>query len=156
MILSVWGLTLALLAWSLKRDRGRTWRALEASVMGMRRIFPGTFLMVIAFGILLALVSKERLVALFDVQGAMGLGLISLVGAVITLPGPIAFPLVGSLAELGIEKSTLASFVTTLTMVGIVSAPFEAGFFGRKFTILRQAFSLVAAVLIGLMMKEIL
>ena len=73
-------------------------------------------------------------------------------GVAIMLALAIAFPLVGSLATLGAPPAALATFVTTLTMVGLVTAPMEISHFGRRFTLLRQGLSFAAAILIGLAM----
>ena len=78
--------------------------------------------------------------------------LVSAIGSLITMPGPIAFPLAGSLLKLGAPPATLAAFITTLTMVGIVTAPIEISYFGKRFTIMRQSLSFITAILIGILM----
>ena len=156
MILFIWILTLVFVVLSLKKDRMKTKEALKNSALAFKKLSKGTFLMVVIFALILAIVSKERLLILFSYQGILGFFLASLVGAIVTIPGPIAFPVAGSLLKLGASKAILASFITTLTMVGIVSAPFEASFFGRKFMILRQSLSFMAAVIIGLIMGAVL
>ena len=103
-------------------------------------------------GLMLALVPQETLVGLFSVKGLAGFTLISLVGAFISMPAPIAFPLAGSLLTMGAAPASLAAFITTLTMVGVVSAPIEISYFGLRFTLLRQTLSLTAAIIIGLLM----
>ena len=50
----------------------------------------------------------------------------------------------------------MASFLTTLTMVGIVTAPLEIATFGRRFTLLRQSLSLALALLVGAVMGVLL
>ena len=156
MILFIWILTLVFVVLSLKKDRMKTKEALRNSALAFKKLSKGTFLMVVIFALILAIVSKERLLILFSYQGILGFFLASLVGAIVTIPGPIAFPIAGSLLKLGASKAILASFITTLTMVGFVSAPFEASFFGRKFMILRQSLSFMAAVIIGLIMGAVL
>lgn len=156
MIVFIWSLTLVLLTVSFKKDKAKTWQALRNSLQSLKKISRGTFLMVLVFGLILAIVSKEHLLILFSHKGLFGFILVSLVGSIVSIPGPIAFPIAGSLLKLGASKAILASFITTLTMVGIVSAPFEASFFGIKFTILRQSLSFIAAIIIGLVMGEIL
>lgn len=156
MALFIWILTLTLVAASFRKDAAKTQQALRNSVKALKGLSRGTFLMVVVFGLILAIVSKERLLVLFSYQGLLGFVVVSVVGAIITIPGPIAFPIAGSLLKLGASKAILASFITTLTMVGIVSAPFEASFFGRRFTVLRQSLSFIVAIIIGVVMGEVL
>lgn len=53
---------------------------------------------------------------------------------------------------MGAPPASLAAFVTTLTMVGTVTAPIEISYFGKRFTLLRQSLSFITAILIGLLM----
>jgi uncharacterized membrane protein YraQ (UPF0718 family) len=53
---------------------------------------------------------------------------------------------------MGAAPAALASFITTLTMVGLVSSPLEVSYFGLRFTVIRQTLSFVAAVAIGLIL----
>ena len=64
--------------------------------------------------------------------------------------------LFASLLGMGASPAALAAFITTLTMVGIVSSPMETGYFGWRFTLLRQSLSFAAAIAIGLLMGRLL
>ena len=50
----------------------------------------------------------------------------------------------------------MAAFISTLMMVGVLTAPMEIKFFGRKVTILRNvaafAFSFLVAAIIGMVL----
>jgi uncharacterized membrane protein YraQ (UPF0718 family) len=156
MILFIWVLAILLTIFSLRKDKAKTKEALKKSVASFKKLLGPLIIMIVVLGLILAIVSKENLLAIFSHQGVFGFVLVSLVGAILTIPGPIAYPLAGSLLKIGVSKAILASFVTTLTMVGIVTSPFESGFFGKKFTFMRQSLSLIAAVIIGLVMGKVL
>ena len=51
---------------------------------------------------------------------------------------------------------SVAAFITTLTMVGVVTLPLEIKEMGKKITILRNVFSFVFAIVIALIMGVIL
>ena len=93
---------------------------------------------------------------LFHTHGAAGFFLLAGLGALLTIPAPMAYPLAGSLYRMGASLPALASFITTLTMVGILSSPMEIKAFGRRFTIIRQSLSLILALLIGALMGVLL
>lgn len=137
-------------------DREKTRRALKIGGKSLHGLLPRILGMVALVGLVLALVPPDLITRLFRVQGIGGFVLVSAIGSLITMPAPIAFPLVGSLFKLGAAPATLAAFVTTLTMVGIMTAPMEIAHFGTRFTLIRQTLSFITAILIGLLMGAFL
>ena len=148
--------TLAALGISYKKDRVRTKKALLISYRSFVGLLPSLLAMVAIIGLVLALTPPEALSRLLKFHGIAGFALISAVGAVITMPAPVAFPLAGKLLGFGASLPALAAFITTLTMVGTVSAPVEIQYFGKRFTLVRQALSFALAILIGAFMGVIL
>lgn len=148
----LYGLTAMALLVSWWFDREKTQRALKISAKSLRDLVPRILGMVALVGLVLALVPPDLLTKLFSFHGIGGFVMISAIGSIITMPAPIAFPLVGSLFRLGAAPATLAAFVTTLTMVGIITAPMEISYFGKRFTLIRQSLSFVTAIIIGLLM----
>lgn len=149
-------LAAAALVASWRADAGKTRAALRSAARSLLGLTPRVLGLVALVGLVLALAPPDLLRGLFSIRGLAGFVLVSAIGAVVTMPAPIAFPLVGSLARLGAPPATLAAFVTTLTMVGIVTAPMEVSYFGRRFTVLRQALSFATAILIGVLMGAFL
>ena len=133
-------------------DREKTRRALKIGAKSLQSLLPRILGMVALVGLVLALVPPDLLRRLFNVRGLGGYLLIAGIGSLITMPAPIAFPLAGSMLRLGAAPATLATFVTTLTMVGIVTAPMEVAHFGTRFTVVRQTLSFITAIIIGLLM----
>lgn len=152
MVYTIWLLTIFIWMVSYRKDKTRTLIALKNSFRALQNLAPGVLGMVVLVGLILAIFPKESLVMLFTHKGLFGFFIVSLIGAIVSIPGPIAFPLAGALLKIGASKAILASFITTLTMVGIVSSPLEISYFGKRFTIMRQVFSFVAAIMIGLIM----
>jgi len=104
----------------------------------------------------LTLIPNEMIAKLFASHGAGNFILIALLGSLVTMPAPVAFPFAGSLLKLGANLPSLAAFITTLTMVGIVTAPMEIEYFGTRFTILRQVLSFILAIIIGVLMGVVI
>ena len=147
-----WSVASIALLVSWWRDPDRTVKAILVCGRSLKALIPGVLGMIALVGLVLALVPQEALTKLFTTKGVLGYAMISLVGSIFTMPAPVAFPLAGSLLRLGAAPAVLATFITTLTMVGIVSAPVEISYFGLRFTLLRQSLSFVAAIAIGLLM----
>ncbi|NCO28070.1 MAG: permease, partial [Caldiserica bacterium] len=81
---------------------------------------------------------------------------VSLLGAVLFIPSVISFPLAGSLLQSGASVTSVAAFITTLTMIGFVTLPLEIKILGKKFAALRNGFSYIVALLISFLMGVIL
>jgi uncharacterized membrane protein YraQ (UPF0718 family) len=156
MLTFIWIIAFSVLAISYRKDRARTLAGVEKTFRSLGKLSPTLLAMVVFVGLALAAVPAERLAALFAIKGVWGFVVVSLVGAVVTIPGPIAFPLAGALLHMGAAPAILASFITTLTMVGLTTAPMEISYFGARFTALRQFFSLLAAIAIGQVMGVLL
>ncbi|MBJ6752750.1 permease [Geomonas anaerohicana] len=143
-----------LVSWRL--DPEKTKRALRIGAKSLHGLAPRILGMVVLIGLVLALVPPEVIRKLFSHGGIGGFSLVAAIGSIVTMPAPIAFALVGSLFKLGAAPASLATFVTTLTMVGVMTAPMEISCFGKRFTLLRQALSFVVAIVIGVAMGVLL
>jgi uncharacterized membrane protein YraQ (UPF0718 family) len=80
----------------------------------------------------------------------------AIAGSITLIPAFVAFPLVGSLVNVGASIIPAVAFLTTLTMVGVVTFPLEKKEFGVKFALVRNLLSFVAALLIAMAMGVIL
>ena len=78
------------------------------------------------------------------------------IGSITLVPGLIAYPLAAALLKQGATYSVIAVFMTTLMMVGIVTLPLEIKYFGKKAAILRNVFNLIAAIIIGVLMGQLM
>jgi uncharacterized membrane protein YraQ (UPF0718 family) len=116
-------------------------------------LLPLLLLMLALISVVLFLIPNETLIRYMGKgSGIEGWAIAALLGSVALIPGFIAYPLCGILIKSGVAYTTIAVFITTLTMVGIVTLPLEAKFFGWKTSIIRNTLSFIAALLIGFIM----
>lgn len=149
-ILAGFALLALVLSWG--RDRRRTGEALVQALRSWLKLLPSLLGLTAGIGLGLALLSPGQVARLFRFHGLAGFFLLSGVGSLLTIPAPVAYPLAGTLRRMGASLPALAAFITTLTMVGILTAPLEIQAFGRRFTLLRQSLSLLLALLVGALM----
>jgi uncharacterized membrane protein YraQ (UPF0718 family) len=154
--LLLYALALAALGVSARRDPGRTRQALRGAFRSGVRLLPSLLILTAAVGLTMALVPPRVVARLFQAHGATGFLVLAGTGALLTIPAPIAYPLAAALHRMGAGLPALAAFITTLTMVGVVTAPVEIAAFGRRFTLLRQSLSLALALAVGLLMGVLL
>ncbi len=153
----IWGLAIILLLFSLFQNRAKTWRALIFAWKFFRSMALPVLATIWAIGFLLSFLTPSIISrAIGQESGWWGVTLAALFGSVVLIQAFIAFPLAGSLLRQGASVRAIAAFVTTLVMVGVITAPLEAKFFGRQFTFWRNFLSFILAILIALIMGSIL
>lgn len=151
-------LALTFLGLSFFRDRQKTKIALIKSWKAFINILPALAGVLALIGLVLSVLSPDLVTTVLGQNtGIWGMFLTSLFGAITLIPAFVAYPMAASLLESGAGIMQIAVFVSTLTMVGTITAPLEAKYFGWKETILRNGFayifSFVAAVIIGVMLR---
>lgn len=149
---ALYGLLVAAMLLSFLKNPDKTVQAIRLGFRSLTSLTPRLLGMIALAALALALLPPDLLSAIFRHHGLAGFALVSVVGSLITMPAPVAFPLAGALLKLGVDLPALATFITTLTMVGVVTAPLEVAHFGRRFTLMRQLFSWLLALSIGALM----
>jgi len=142
---------------SFVKDRKKTVQSVKMAGKSFIKIIPMTLVIVIFIGLLLGFVPPSQLSKFIGEQsGIGGILLVGVVGAVMHIPALISFPLAASLLEHGASISTVAVFITTLTMIGISTLPLEIKELGKKVTLLRNGMSFAIAIMIALIMGAVL
>jgi len=59
------------------------------------------------------------------------------------------------LLENGAGYMQLSAFVSTLTMVGVITLPLEIRFFGKKFTILRNSLAFALSFVVAFVISKV-
>ncbi len=84
------------------------------------------------------------------------MALAAVLGSIVLIPGFVAFPLAASLLAAGAGYGQIAMLLTTLMMVGIVTLPLEAQYFGKRLAVERNALAFAYAVLSSCILGGIL
>jgi uncharacterized membrane protein YraQ (UPF0718 family) len=144
-------MTAALLAASFIANRRKTLRALVIAWKRFARILPLFLLMLVLVSTVLYLVPGDSVYRLLGVDNPwLGLVLALTIGSVSLMPGFIAFPLCGILHGQGVPLMIISAFTTTMMMVGLVTLPLEKAYFGMRTALVRNAVSLLMAVIVAL------
>lgn len=147
----------ACLVISLSRDKEKTKRALLVALKSFFRLLPVVFSIIIIIGLLLGFVPPSRISEIIGEQaGFLGVLYTSILGAILHIPSLISFPLAASLLKGGASITSVAAFITTLTMIGMVTLHLEIKTLGKKFALLRNALAFVFAIIMALIMGALL
>jgi len=142
---------------SLIKDKNKTKESLKIALKTLFRTIPVIIIIIIFIGFLLGFLPPDIISRIVGEQaGFLGILVTAVLGSVLFIPALISFPLAASLLNGGASIMSVAAFITTLTMVGIVTLPLEIKEMGKKLTILRNVFSFVFAIIIALIMGVIL
>ena len=155
--IAIWLLTVGFLWFSITKDKHKTIGALKKAFgMGKGMLF-SILSIIFAIGLLLTLLPPEKIAAFVQKQNVLLATVVTaLFGTITLIPAFIAFPLIGTLVNAGVGVVPSVSFLTTLTMVGVVTFPLEMKSFGKKFTFTRNALSFIFAIIIALVMGVII
>ncbi|MBS3761050.1 permease [Halodesulfurarchaeum sp.] len=142
---------------ALYADRERGVRAVKRGLFSFFRILPTVLTIIVIIGLLLGFVPPETIRQFVgDQSGMAGVFLTGTIGSVLHIPSIVAFPLAASFLDMGATISIVAVFVTTLTMIGVVTLPLEVRELGWRFAALRNGLSFLGAILIAVVMGAIL
>jgi uncharacterized membrane protein YraQ (UPF0718 family) len=133
-------------------DRKKTINGFKRGWNMFRNMLPPFINILILVSILLYLVPPHLISQyLGSGSGVMGFSIAAVVGAIAMIPGFISYPIAAGLIQQGASYAVVATFMTTLLMVGVVTLPLESKYFGMKTAIMRNSLNFVAAVIIGLL-----
>ena len=154
--ISINGLVIVLLIISFIKDKKKTKKSLLIALKTLGKIAPSILSVILLIGLMYGLLSDKIAIFFGQENGVIGFVTIALFGSVIHMPSLLAFPLAGSFLAEGASVSSVAAFITTLTMIGIVTLPLEIKTMGKKFAIYRNLFSFGIALIIAVLMGVIL
>ena len=146
---ALWIITGAAMLASLVADRRRTRAAVVKGLKMFRGIVPLLLGVLALVSLVLAAVTPEMLQQVLSGRGPLPFFTALGIGSVALIPGFIAYPLAGLLRQNGASVPVLAAFITSLMMVGVLTLPIEARFFGWRVSLLRNGLALAGALVVA-------
>lgn len=155
--ISLWGITGIAFIMSLVKNKQKTFNSMKMARGMMKNMMGQIVGILFLIGLILTFIPPE---VIKNVLGKSNLFLSTVVsallGSITLIPAFVAFPLVGSFVDVGASIVPAVAFLTTLTMVGVVTFPLEKQEFGLKFAVTRNILSFIFAIVIALAMGVIM
>ena len=146
-------LTAVLTLISFVFNKKKTMKGIKKGIIMFLKILPTLLSVIIVVSVVLYFVSDEFLMEYLGKNaGVAAYFAAAIIGTISIIPGFIAYPLAGILVKTGISLSVISVFITTLKMVGVLTIPIEAKYFGLKIAILRNSLAFVGAIIVGAIM----
>ncbi|MDI6604730.1 MAG: permease [Thermoanaerobacteraceae bacterium] len=153
----LWIITLVWFIWSIIKDKDKTFDSIKMSSGMMKSMIGEIIGILFLIGLILTFIPPDIIKQYMGQSNIFISTIVSaFVGCITLIPAFVAFPLVGSLVNAGANIVPVVAFLTTLTMVGVVTFPLEKREFGLKFALTRNFLSFVFAIIIALLMGVII
>jgi len=150
-------LAVVCLVFAFFKDREKTRRSIIVAARSFLRILPLVLMIIVMVGLFSSFIPPDKIKTFIGAQaGWSGILAIAALGAVLHIPALVSYPLAAALLQSGATIAPVAAFITTLTMVGIITLPLEIKELGIKLTLLRNSLSFILAVIIALIMGMVL
>lgn len=138
-------------------NRKKTLAALKSAYKLFMKVLPSFLMIIIIMVIILFIFPPENILSLISNDNRMlSIFIASLIGSIAVIPGFIAFPIAGMLKDIGVGYGILASFTTSLMLVGILTFPIEKKYFGTKFALVRNITCYIIVIIISLIIGFLL
>lgn len=155
--IAVWAITIVFLIISFFKSKEKTLQSLKKALQMGKGMIISILSIIFLIGLILTFLPPDQIAVFIGKQSPMlATVLAAAFGTVALVPAFIAFPFVGTLVKAGVGIMPAVAFLTTLTMVGIVTFPLEKKEFGMRFTVVRNSLSFISAIVIALVMGVIL
>ena len=155
-MISLWIVTGVALLVSLAADRRKTQAAVLKGLEMFVGIIPLLLGILATVSLVLTAVTPRMLERVLSGAGLLPFFTALGVGSIALIPGFIAYPLAALLRENGASVPVLAAFITSLMMVGVLTLPLEARYFGWRAALLRNLLALCGAVVVAAGMAWVL
>ncbi len=142
---------------AILKGKGRAKESIKKSRGMMKNMLGDIIGIIFLIGLLLTFIPPQTIKTVLGSENVVFSSLVAaLIGSVTLIPAFVAFPLVGSFVDAGASIVPGVAFLTTLTMVGVVTFPLEKKEFGLEFALSRNVLSFSAAIVIAVLMGVIL
>lgn len=142
-------ITGVLLLVSFLKDKKKTIMGLKKGYKAFMKLIPVLLPMFLFIGILITIITPEFISSLLgENSGLLGIIIGLITGSITFMPPFVAYPLGNELLESGAAMPQVAGFLVTLMSVGFVYIAMESKLFSKKSAILRNAISIVGAIIV--------
>lgn len=153
----LYGLCIFLLILSFINDKSKTKKAIILGLKSFENILPQFLCIIITVGILLSFFTTETISEIIGSNsGFIGIILSAIIGSITMMPTFVAFSLGHTLLLNGAGYAQVASLVSTLVLVGIMTFSLESKYIGRKAAFLRNFIGFIFSIIVGIILGRIM
>lgn len=153
----LYGLCILLTVISFLKDKEKTKKAYLKASKSFENIMPQFLCIVLIISIMLATLDPVSISKFIGPNSKfLGVTISSVIGSITTMPTFVAFSTGDILLKSGAGYSQVAAFISTSTMVGILTFSLEAKYIGKKAALYRNIIAFLFAFLVATFIGGIL
>lgn len=147
----MYGLCILITFISFFKDREKTKNAYVNAAKSFENIMPQFLCIVIIIAIILAIINPVVSISKFigPNSSVLGVFISSFIGSITTMPTFVAFSTGDILLKSGAGYAQVAAFISTSTMVGILTFSLESKYIGKKAAFYRNFIAFLFAFLVA-------
>lgn len=146
-----------LLILSFIKDKSKTISAIKTAFKSFENIMPQFLSIIIIVGLILSVLDSETISLLIgENSGFFGIIASALIGSITIMPTFVAFSTGNTLLQSGAGISQVATLISTLTLVGVVTYSLESKYIGYKAAFLRNFIAFIFSIIVGLIMGKVM
>ena len=155
--LSIFTITTFLYIYYLRKNRSKLKSSLSKGSKNLAKNSIRIFAIFMILGILQNFLSKETVGEfLLKFSGFKGIITGALTGSIMMGPVVTGYPIGDYLIKNGASYSLITAFLVSWVMIGLISVTFEYKYLGRRFTLARNIFAFLSALVIAYLMGVII
>ncbi|SHO53550.1 hypothetical protein [Anaerocolumna xylanovorans] len=133
---------------SFFKSKEKTCQALKYAFTSLIELLPKLIGLFLIITILLSYLNTEFVSKILgENSGVLGVFIACLLGSIVIIPTMIAYPMAAELLKMGAGYAQVTVFITTITMVGLLTLPMEIEFFRKNIAIKRNVLAIFFAIL---------
>lgn len=152
----LYSIAIILLIVSFVKDKKETKQSLKKAWKSFENILPQMLGMIVSIGVIIGVLSPETISKIIGgSSGWYGVTIAAIVGSITLMPAFVAFPMAAILLHNGAGYMQLSAFVSTLTMVGLLTLPLEIKYFGKKFAAYRNILAFILSFVVAFVIRRV-
>ena len=153
----LYSLAIILLIISFIKDKSKTKEAIILGLKSFENILPQFLCIIISVGILLSFFTTDTISKILgNSSGFWGIILADIIGAIAMMPTFVAFSLGNTLLLNGAGYAQVATLVSSLVLVGLMTFPLEVKYIGKRATLLRNLIAFLFSIVVGIILERIM
>ena len=150
-------LAIILLIVSFIKDKSKTKKAIMLGLKSFENILPQFLCIIISVGILLSFFTTDTISKILGSNsGFLGILLADIIGSITMMPTFVAFSLGNTLLLNGAGYAQVATLVSSLVLVGLMTFPLEVKYIGKRATFLRNLIAFLFSIVVGIILERIM
>ena len=142
---------------SFIKDKNKTKRAIISGLKSFENILPQFLFIIITVGILLSFLTTDTISKILgNSSGFIGIIVADIMGTIIMMPTFVAFSLGNTLLLNGAGYSQVATLISSLVLIGLITLPLEIKYIGKRATLLRNLIAFIFSIIVGIILGRIM